>query len=461
MTTVLQQALELLLLPRLELCQLVQQQLVENPLLEDAPSEEEQEEDIEPDGTSSGTDEGSQEFDIDWENYIWDKLDLGYTEEHLEEYTPPEANVSKHPTLMEYLLWQLNLTSSDEPVRRIGAAIIGEIDEDGYYRDDPIEIANQIGVKKEDVEDVLKIIQTFDPPGVGARNLKECLLLQVKDLKLDKGLLEKIIKKYLEEFEPRNYAKIAASLKVSQEEIFQAAQLIRLLNPIPGAKFQDQPTEYIVPDVYVIKNSGEYQVIVNDEGMPRLRINPFYKNILRSDKSSGSSTRQYIDEKFRSALWLVRGIEHRRKTIYKVASSIVKLQQDFLDFGINYLKPLVLNTVADDVGLHGSTVSRVTTNKYMDTPQGLLEFKFFFHSGLESVIGGAKSSVSVKNMLTRFISSENLHDPYTDDQLVELFKDNNIVIARRTVNKYRRELKIPDSSERKRTAQAKASQNMS
>ncbi|OGW14278.1 MAG: RNA polymerase sigma-54 factor [Nitrospinae bacterium RIFCSPLOWO2_12_FULL_45_22] len=460
MTTVLQQALQLLTLPRLELCQLIQQQMLENPLLEDAASEEEQEEDIQVNGITDGVEEGAGEFDIDWENYVWDKLDLGYTEEHLEEYISPGETLSKRPTLMEYLLWQLNLSSRDEMEKRIGAAIIGEIDEDGYFRDDLQEIANQFGLKKAEAEKVLKLIQTFDPPGVGARTLKECLLLQVKDLEQDKWLLEKIIKKYLEGFEPRNYARIARALKVPLEEILRAAQLIRSLNPVPGAKFQDQPTEYIVPDVFVIKNSGEYQVIINDDGVPRLRINSFYKSVLRSDRDKGNPTRQYIEDKFRSALWLLRGIEHRRRTIYKVTNSIVKLQRDFLDFGINYLKPLVLNDVAQDVGLHGSTVSRVANSKYMDTPQGLFEFKFFFHSGLESVVGGPRSSVVVKNMLMKFIGTEDPNDPHTDDQLVELFKENNIVIARRTVNKYRRKLKIPDSSERKRSAQTKASGRM-
>lgn len=453
MTTVLQQALELLTLPRLELCQLIQQQMVENPLLEEVPSEEEQEEEeLQVDSTSDGIEEGNKEFDIDWENYIWDKLDLGYTEQDLEEYTPAELNLSKRPTLLEYLLWQLNLSCRDEMEKHIGAAIIGEIDEDGYFRGDLLDIANKFGLKKEEPEKVLKTIQNFDPPGIGARNLKECLLLQVSELKRDKGLLEKIIKKYLEGFKPRNYAKIASALKVSLEDILRAAELIRLLNPVPGAKFQDQPTEYIVPDVSVIKNGNEYQVIINDDGIPQIRINSLYKSVLRNNKNLENSTRQYIEEKFHSALWLVRGIEHRRKTLYKVVNSIVKLQRDFLDFGINYLKPLVLNDVAHDVGLHGSTISRVTTRKYMDTPQGLFEFKFFFHSGLESVVGGPKSSISVKNMLTKFISTENPNDPYTDDQIVELLKENNIVIARRTVNKYRRRLKIPDSNERKKVS---------
>jgi RNA polymerase sigma-54 factor len=467
-STVLQQSLELLALPRLELSQLIQQQLIENPLLEDLSSLDYQQEEKEEHSLSEpvngidGVEGEPTEFDfgIDWENYIWDRLDLGFSEEQIEDYTPPELNLTESPNLAEYLLWQLNLSVKSEREKQIGTAIIGEIDEDGYFRGEISEIAAQFRLGEDEVEKVLKTIQSFDPPGVGARNLKECLLIQIKDLDRDKPLLEKIIKKYLEEFQPDNYPKIASALKVPLEKVIRAAQLIRMLNPQPGAKFQDKPTEYITPDVYVIKDSGEYKVILNDEGIPRLRINPLYKTILRQNRNMDEVARQYVEDKFRSALWLIKAIEQRQKTLYKVATSIVKFQRDFLDFGINYLKPLVLKDVAQDIDVHESTVSRVNNHKYMDTPQGLFEFKFFFHSGLGSVVGGPRSSVSVKNTLKKFISNEDPNNPYTDDQLVELFKKNNIVIARRTINKYRRELGIPDSSKRKRLAQNRLSPNI-
>jgi len=451
---VLQQSIELLALPRLELQHLIQNQLQENPLLEEVPLPEYRDslEDYQTSQTGDGQG-GLREIEIDWENYMWDNADLGYVEDQ-QDTSSPEINLTKSPSLPEHLIWQLNLSSKTEREKQIGMAIIEEIDGEGYFRGNLAEIAGRLKIKKEEVEEVLQLIQTFDPPGVGARNLKECLLLQIRDLEEDRKLLERIIKRHLEELQPANYAKIASSLKVPLERIIKAARTIRTLNPKPGTKFQNEPTEYIIPDVIVIKEYGEYKVIVNDEGLPRLRINPLYKSILRGNKGLDGKIRQYVEEKFRSAIWLIKGIEQRRKNLYKVACSIVKFQRDFLDHGINHLKPLVLRDVAQDIDVHESTVSRINNNKYMDTPQGLFEFKFFFHSSLGTVAGGQRSSITVKNTLKELINNEDPNNPYTDDQLVELFRRNNIIIARRTINKYRRELGIPDSSQRKRLAQS-------
>jgi RNA polymerase sigma-54 factor len=298
---------------------------------------------------------------------------------------------------------------------------------------------------------MLLAIQSFDPAGIGARDLQECLLIQLGQLDMQDSLAGRIVETYLERLDERYFQRMAKELGVTLEEVIAAVKLIRELDPKPGDRYNADRVEYIVPDVVVVKIGDDYQVGLNDDGMPKLRINSLYQGILRRGDSMQGDTREYLEEKFRSAVWLMKSIEQRRQTLLKVSVSLCKFQREFLDKGLSALKPLVLKDVADDIGMHESTVSRVTTNKYIHTPQGVFELKFFFHSGLDSFGGGdSMSSVSVKEIIRKAVAAEDSHKPLTDQQLVDMLEKQEIKIARRTVAKYRQELRIPPASRRKR-----------
>jgi RNA polymerase sigma-54 factor len=298
---------------------------------------------------------------------------------------------------------------------------------------------------------MLEAIQSFVPPGIGARDLQECLLIQLGQLDMQDSLAGRIVETYLERLVERYFLRKAKELGVTLEEVIAAVKLIRELDPRPGDRYHADRVEYIVPDVVVVKIGDDYQIGLNDDGMPKLRINSLYQGILRRSDSVQGDTREYLEEKFRSAVWLMKSIEQRRQTLLKVSVSLCKFQRAFLDKGLSALKPLVLKDVADDIGMHESTVSRVTTNKYIHTPQGVFELKFFFHSGLDSYGGGdSTSSVSVKEIIRKAVVAEDSHKPLTDQQLVDMLEKQEIKIARRTVAKYRQELRIPPASRRKR-----------
>ena len=353
-------------------------------------------------------------------------------------------------SLTEYLLWQLSLAVSSEVDKQIGTYLIGNVDDDGYLQCQIQEVASVFGVHEDRVEDLVRVIHSFDPAGVGARDLQECLLVQLAHLGIEDSLAGVIIRRFLYQIDERNFRKIAKDLDVPLEEVVAAIKLIRELDPKPGSRYNPQRVEYIVPDVVVIKTGEDYQVVLNDDGMPRLRINALYQSILRRGDSMQRDTREYLEDKFRSAVWLMKSIEQRRQTLLKVAKSLCRFQRDFLDRGLPYLRPLVLKDVAEDIGMHESTVSRVTTNKYMHTPQGVFELKFFFHSGLDSFGGDAMSSISVKDIIKKAVAAEDARNPLTDQQLVMLLEGKGIKIARRTVAKYRQELRIYPASRRKR-----------
>ena len=452
MTAMLQQAIKLLPLSRLELIQKVHLELLENPFLEDGATQEESEVDVADEEFSQETEEeSSKEFDVDWEAFIQDSGNDESPPLNNEKDSPSlEATLRNETSLTEHLLWQLSLASRIELDKQIGMYLVGNIDDDGYLQCQIEEVAAAFGVEHERVEEVLRVVQSFDPTGVGARNLQECLLIQLDHLGMSDSLAGIIVQKYLAQIDERYFRKIAKDLQVSLEEVIAAVKLIRELDPKPGSRYNSHRVEYIVPDVVVVKMGDDYQVILNDDGMPRLRINALYQNVLRRDDGMHSDTREYLEDKFRSAVWLMKSIEQRRQTLLKVAKSLCKFQREFLDRGLPYLKPLVLKDVAEDIGMHESTVSRVTTNKYMHTPQGVFELKFFFHSGLDSSGGEAMSSVSVKDIIKKAVMAEDTHNPLTDQQLVALLEDKGIKIARRTIAKYRQELRIPPASRRKR-----------
>ena len=481
MTPMLQQAIKLLPLARLELAQLVQQEVIDNPLLEESVDDDNPEEPLDqdpydtyedntepstenedpslqefsveenlPEAKPSETDENptSAEQEIDWDNFIQNNIDGGMSADSYTERPSIEATYQKETTLAEHLQWQLGLSVDNDQDRHIGLCIIGNIQSDGYIKVPISDIAEACNQPEEDILRVLSLIQTFDPLGVGARSLKECLMIQAKALSPRQPLVEELIENYLERLEDRYLAKIASELKIDLSKALDALHTIREFHPRPGNRFTSEKIDYIVPDIVVVKTENGYDLVLNDDDVPRLRINPYYHDLLKTAQQG--EAREYLEEKFKAAVWLIKSIDQRSQTIYKVGKSIVKLQKDFLDKGLAYLSPMVLKDVATDIEMHESTVSRITTNKYIDTPQGTFELKFFFHSGIKSCQGNDMSSIRVKNMIKEIIANEDPRHPLTDDQMVLALEQKNAKIARRTVTKYRKEFKIPPANKRKR-----------
>ncbi len=461
MTPMLQQAIKLLPLARLELAQLVHQEITENPVLEELLEGEEtesQDNDSE-DAPEPAIEEPAQaeeappetaanEQEMDWENFIQNNIDHGSSADSYTERPSIEATYKKEPSLHEHLQGQLDLALDSDQDKFIGQCIIGNIQNDGYLNAELCEIAEIAQVSEDEVFRILKVIQGFDPQGVGARSLKECLLIQAQALPVRNHLLESLIDTYLERLEERNYQKIASELKVPMEKIIDTVKVLRELSPKPGVGFASDGIDYVTPDIIAVKTENGYDIALNDDGIPRIRINPYYQNLL--NQTNEGQTKEYLENKYRSAMWLIKSIDQRRQTIYKVGKSIIKLQKEFLDKGLAYLKPMVLKDVARDIEMHESTVSRITTNKYIDTPQGIFELKFFFHSGIKSYMGNNLSSVRVKNMIKEVVAAEDPKKPLTDDEMVQVLMRKNAKIARRTITKYRKELNIPPASKRKK-----------
>jgi RNA polymerase sigma-54 factor len=450
MTPMLQQAIKLLPLARLELAQLVRQEIIENPVLEEILEEETDsfdEKSLEDEDSFTESSQDSQEQEIDWDSYFQNNVDQGMSADNLAERPSIEATYKKEASLSDHLFWQLNLTIDSDVDKFIGSCIIGNIQKDGYLCTDLSEIADISQTDVANVERVLKIIQKFEPLGVAARSLQECLMIQARELPEKNPLVENLIEKYLDRLEDRFLPKVAAELKIDIDEILDAVHIIRKFIPKPGISFNSEAIDYIAPDLVVIKTDKGYDVSLNNEGVPDIKINAFYQNLLKTTKEG--QTKEYLEDKYRSALWLIKSIDQRRQTIFKVGKSIIKLQKSFLDHGLSYLQPMVLKDVAKDIEMHESTVSRITTNKYIDTPQGLFELKFFFHSGIKSYIGNNLSSIRVKNMIKEVVAEEDGNSPFTDEQMVQVLMRKNAKIARRTITKYRKELNIPPASKRK------------
>jgi len=346
-------------------------------------------------------------------------------------------------------MWQLGLSDPDEEQKEIGINIIENLNEGGFLEISLDEISRIVGLPLEKVRNTLKLIQNFDPIGVAAQDTRESLLIQARFQNLEGTLVEKIIMDHLKALEDRKYDHIAKKLSVSLKDVFGAIAVIRGLEPKPGRSYSDDRTIYVTPDIYIISVGGEYEILQNEDGMPKLRISAYYKDILRRGNSVSGNVKTYVQEKLRSAAWLIKSIHQRQRTIFKVTESIVRFQRGFLDEGITQLKPLVLRDVAEDIGMHESTVSRVTTNKYVHTPQGLFELKFFFNSSIKKVDGDAVASESVKDRIRMIIKSENMSKPYSDQEIVGILIKLNIKVARRTVAKYRESMGILPSRKRK------------
>ncbi len=460
LTPSLQQAIKLLPMSTIELSDLLNQEMVENPLLEEVPTEELQPADAAPaaDKPAEPAAETSAEKndtwdDADYEYFFGDYLDDGYrprTPTEVKELPPIENTLSTSASLADHLMWQLSIQSDNEQLRELGSAIIGNLDDDGYLVASVAEIAAMGDWSVEAVTRALAHIQTFDPIGVAARDLQECLLLQIRHLGLEGTPTEKIVSEHLRLLQNHQVPELARRLGLTIDELKDHIEIIKHLDPKPGSRYNPSQSQYVIPDVYVVKVEDHYEVFLNEEGLPQLRISPVYRRLLdKTASENNAETRAYVKDKFRSALWLIKSVDQRQKTIHKVATSIVNFQRDFLDHGIEHLRPLVLRDVANDIGMHESTVSRVVNNKYMHTPQGVYEMKFFFHSGISSSYGESVSSVTIKQRIRKIIEAEDPRKPLSDSKIVSILQREGLMLARRTIAKYREELKIPTSNQRK------------
>ena len=461
MTPQLQQAIKLLQLTRLELQDVVRQELEENPLLEESTEAEDSRE-LEPLAEAETESEPNTEREEfrevetgeetlrDWDSYL-DGYNYSSGEQYSGDDDRPsfESLLTRKDTLIDHLLWQLHMGRFSDLDVRIGEEIVGNIDENGYLRASLDEIARTCSVAEDAVHPVLERVQEFDPPGVAARDLRECLLIQARFLEMGGSVVERILLNHLKDLETRKYKQIARELGVDLNQVLIAAKIIAGFDPRPGRIYGSEDVHYISPDIFVYKVGEEYVVMLNDEGLPNLRVSHFYAEA-KGNGSMDSRAEEYINEKVRSAVWLIKSIQQRQRTIYKVAKSIIRFQREFLDHGIESLRPLVLRDVADDIGMHESTISRVTTNKYMQTPQGLFELKYFFNSGLSTSEGDFVASESVKNRIKEIVEKEDPRKPLSDQKIAEMLSGQTVNIARRTVTKYRELLRIGSSSERKR-----------
>jgi RNA polymerase sigma-54 factor len=478
MTPQLQQAIKLLQLSRMELVDLVQQELQENPVLEEGIEVEEDRaaaEAADPGETPEATDltEATAELgaeaardtgtdtvteatdaekiaDLDWQDYLDANPHTNMREIASPDDRPSiDATYTRRETLSEHLLWQLQLASLPVEQEVAGRFIVGNLDDRGYLTSPLDEIARQSGVREEVVAAALAAIQEFDPSGVAARDLRECLTIQARMLGIDDPLVLRILDEQLDGLIKRDFRGVSRALGVSIEEVAAASTVIGRLEPRPGRAFGGEDPVYIVPDIYVYRIGDDFHVVLNDDGLPRLRISSLYREVLAKGNPAPKDTKDYVGDKVRSAMWLIKSIHQRQRTIYKVMQSIIKHQREFFERGINYLKPLNLRDVADDIEMHESTVSRVTTNKYAHTPQGIFELKYFFNSSISRVQGEAVASESVKERIRRLIVNEDPRRPLSDQRIAEMLRVANIDIARRTVTKYRESMNLLSSTKRR------------
>jgi RNA polymerase sigma-54 factor len=473
MTPQLQQAIKLLQLSRIELQDLVRSELLENPLLDESQElgssndepvtavEMQDGLDNQPDGERAVGSEKMEEVKVDegpkdnfdWEAYLENYSSSPSTSSGIrvdnEDMPSLEATATRPETLADHLMWQIRLSDFDEVEEELAEYIVQNLSPAGYLRDVTApQIARRSGYSVLRVEEVLRKVQSLDPISIGARNLAEALWIQVNhpDDPIEDPLVRGIICKHLGNLERRAYPAVARDMGEAIEEVYEASKLIMALEPRPARAYAAEEPQYIVPDVYIQRVGTEYVVTLNDDGLPKLKISGFYRGAMGTNREA----KEYITERLRSAQWLIRSIQQRQRTIMKVAKSILKFQREFFDKGVEHLRPLILKDVADDIQMHESTVSRVTTNKYVHTPQGIFELKYFFNAGISRSNGEELASEAVKTKIKLLIDHEDSRRPYSDQKLVELLKADGIDIARRTVAKYREQLGVLSSSKRRR-----------
>ena len=482
LTPSLQQAIKLLPMSTVELVDLLNQEMVENPVLEEIPDDgppaegadaaaaDDKTPDEVPDGAPAAdaaepagkvadaaeapAADGQETWDdADYEYFFGDYLDDGYrsrTPTEFKELPPIENTLSTGTSLSDHLLRQLGEQTDDDRLREIGSAIIGNLDEDGYLDVTSMDEIGSMGPwPADDVERALRLVQTLDPVGVAARDLRECLLLQLRHRGLADTVCETIVRGHLPLLQQHQIPELARKLDMSIEALRPHVEVLQRLDPKPGSRLNPVESRYVIPDVSIVKVEDDYVAVLNDERVPQLRISPIYRRMMSKASRSSEETRAYVKKKLESAKWLIKSVDQRQRTIHKVATSIVRFQRGFLDHGIEHLRPLVLRDVANDIGMHESTVSRVVTNKYMHTPQGVFEMKYFFHGGIASACGESVSSVKVKERIRKIVAGEDARKPLSDSRIVRVLQDEGLVLARRTIAKYREELKIPTSSRRR------------
>lgn len=468
MTPSLQQAIKLLQMTRLELDTLLTQELVENPVLEESSEINDEEAETassveEERPTPNNGDEinhGESMEHINFDDYFGDDYweTSGYASMAEDRDDPPiENSLTREPDLYDHLLWQLHMAEVPPRMREIGELIIGNLNPDGFLAASLEEI-QAMGPEEqpytaEEVAAALALVRGFDPPGIACFDLQECLLGQMDALGVPAdGLARRVVSEAWDLVLKKQYPAVARKLEIEMAELEEAMAVIRGLENKPGRKFSTERTHYIEPDVFVRKIGEEYVIQLNDDGLPRLRVSRSYRRMLQSMRSQGqqSEAQQFIKDKIRSAVWLIKSLDQRQRTIYKVADSIVRQQREFLDRGIEHLRPMVLRDVAEDIGMHESTVSRVVSNKYMHTHRGLFPMKFFFHSGIDREYGENISSLTVKRKIEQLIAAEDARRPLSDSELMRILNREGIQIARRTVAKYRDELGIASSNDRKK-----------
>ncbi|MDY0275416.1 MAG: RNA polymerase factor sigma-54 [Desulfomicrobium sp.] len=456
MTPQLQQAIKLLQLSRFELLEAVQQEMLENPMLEEAPADAaENNEIIAEESTNQELAVGEADLmrNADWENYLGDfsstSKEVQFKEsEALEEMMSYEARLSGKPSLEGHLLWQLCLSNISEEEEIAGEALIASLDSQGYLTTTTEEIASESLLPVSLVESVLYRIQRFDPVGVAARSPQECLLIQLDVLGQEDPILLSLVADHLEDIEKRRYKPLARKFKIQMEDLKTYLDIIQSLDPMPGSSYGSAETIFVSPDVFVYEYENDFVIVMNDDGLPKLQLNPFYMDENRL--AVEGPDREYLHDKMRSALWLMKSLHQRQRTLYKVMESIVRFQRPFFEEGVTKLNPLILKDVADDIEMHESTVSRITTSKYVATPHGIFELKFFFNSALEMDDGSQIGSESVKAIIKKLVSEENPKKPYSDEKIADILKaELDVNIARRTVAKYRAVLGIESSSKRK------------
>ena len=451
LTPSLQQAIKLLPLTTLELAEVLEQEVMENPLLEEVPQEQPSAEEIAQEEAKAEREDSLKDIDVEkfFEDYLDDGDHRRTRSSEVPELPPIENTLTEQPDLYDHLLWQLHMSVSDELLLEIGDVIIQNVDEDGQLRASVDEIANMGPYPMEEVEKALCIVQRLDPAGVAARDLTECLRLQLKNLGLEASPTDIMVRDYMKQLQSHQYPEIGRQMGLTPDEVSHHLEIIKRLDPKPGMKYSPDKSSYVIPDVFVVKEADDYKIVLNDDGLPKLRISPTYRRMLDGKEAGSEETRNYVKEKLRSALWLLKSVDQRQRTIYKVSESIIRHQRGFLDHGIAHLRPLVLRDVATDIGMHESTVSRVVANKYMHTPRGVYELRFFFHSGITSNMGEAISSVTIKDKIRKMIEAEDASRPLSDSRIAELLGADGLPLARRTVAKYREELRIPPSNLRK------------
>jgi RNA polymerase sigma-54 factor len=453
MTPRLQQALKLLQMPTQELQQVLRQEILQNPLLEEVDEIEENLEDeapVEEEAAGEKDEQAAKDEQQDWDDYFETAFGMGGTQSEIEEREDflERVPVAK-PTFSEILMSQLRLATEDEKVLEVGEYIIGNLDDSGYLVCPLEDISRTCSVSIEKVESVLKIIQTFDPSGIGARDLREGLLIQLEVKGLSDSMAAKIVAEHFEEFKQKKYLDISKKLKISIKEVQAQAGVIGTLNPKPGLDIISEGPKYVIPDLIVERVGDKFVVFLNDRNVPRLRISQSYKSELQSNHEISDETRNFIQGRLKNAKWLIQTIEQRRRTMIKVMESIVEAQMDFFEKGAAYLRPLTLQQVAVKIGMHESTVSRVTTNKYVQTPRGVFELKYFFSSALSTESGGEVSAKSAKLKIKEIISKEDTKKPMSDQKIADLLRKDGLIIARRTVAKYREQLGILPARHRK------------